>query len=1044
MEFSPLRCVTLSLTMITHVLILFSLNLFGLESATAATTSGNDTDWLALLEFKKQITDDPLGVLSSWNGSVHLCDWHGVTCGRRRRQRIIGLNLEGKKLVGTLSPHIGNLSLLSFINLQNNSFHGSIPQEVSRLSMLRDILLNNNSFGGEIPHNLSHCSNLKHLTLHYNRIEGKIPVELGSLTHLVNLSLGSNNLTGGIPYSIGNLTSLEHLSFEGNSLGGNIPNIFNQMKRLKHLEFELNDFFGIIPPSVYNLSSLTLIALTGNKLNGSLRPNIGLAFPNLQFLWVGDNQFSGPIPFSLSNASGLIEIDIPGNNFTGPVPMDLGSIQTLQWLGLGENPIGRGEADDLNFITSLINCSDLWTLSLYDCNFGGMLPSSIANLSTQLIQLSFTGNQIIGGIPIGIENLVKLISLEMDNNLLTGSIPDSIGRLSKLQLLSLSGNRLTGQIPPSLGNMTQLVYLDLYNNNLRGRIPPSLVNCQGLQEVYLSHNKLNGTIPKEVIGLSSLSIILDVSHNSLTGSLPLEVGSLKNLGHLDVSYNRMTGEIPSTLGNCLSLEHLYMQGNFFQGTIPSSLSNLKAIQDLDLSNNNLSGSIPKSLGGLPLLQYLNLSFNSFEGEVPVVGVFLNVTAVSVDGNRGLCGGIPELKLQPCPMEESMKKGKSLTFKLVTAIVSVILGLTLILALFFVCWRRKPKGISSSEPLVEECSTPPFGEWYLKVSYRDLFKATEGFSSGNLIGSGGYGTVYKGILHNNTIAVKVLNTQQRGASKSFMTECEAVRNIRHRNLIKIITACSSMDLNGNDFKALVFEFMPNGSLEEWLHPGEEKNSQSRKLNFLVRLNIAIDVASALHYLHYQCEAPIVHCDLKSSNVLLDNDMTACVSDFGMSRLLSNSTKKLTQKQFSSFAIKGTIGYAAPEYGMGAEVSTHGDVYSYGILLLEMFTGKRPTAEIFKDGLNLHNYCKMALSERVMEIADPLLLLYGEEIEQNGEKETATNNEYLSGSGHKMQECLIFVIRIGVACSAELPRERMDMNEVTREMNSIRNTFLGARY
>nr|DAD26687.1 TPA_asm: hypothetical protein HUJ06_028155 [Nelumbo nucifera] len=256
----------------------------------------------------------------------------------------------------------------------------------------------------------------------------------------------------------------------------------------------------------------------------------------------------------------------------------------------------------------------------------------------------------------------------------------------------------------------------------------------------------------------------------------------------------------------------------------------------------------------------------------------------------------------------------------------------------------------------------------------------------------------------------------------MAECKAMRNIRHRNLIKIITVCSSMDFNGNDFKALVFEFMPNGSLEEWLHPGEEKKGQPRKLHFLIRLNIAIDVASALHYLHHQREVPIVHCDLKPSNVLLDNDMTARVSDFGMSRLLSNSTKKLTQKQLSSFAMKGTIGYAAPEYGMGAEVSTHGDVYSYGILLLEMFTGKRPTAEIFKEGLDLHNYCKMALSEGVLEIADPLLL-YGEEIEQHG------NNEFLSGWRHKMPECLVSVIRIGVACSAEFPRERMEMNDVT---------------
>ncbi|XP_010262817.1 PREDICTED: putative receptor-like protein kinase At3g47110 isoform X2 [Nelumbo nucifera] len=1026
------------LSFITRIVLLSSLNLLlGYSESTLAATFGNDTDRLALIEFNRQIID-PLGVLSSWNDSTHLCQWYGVTCDERN-QRVTSLNLEGHKLAGTMSPYVGNLSFLVFINLQNNSFHGNIPQEVGRLLSLQGILLNNNSFGGEIPVNLSRCSNLMDLRFEFNSLEGKVPAELGSLTKLVTLSLRGNDLTGGIPTSIGNLSSLRFLSLARNNLNGTIPDVFGQMKSMQHFGLQLNQLSSTIPSSIYNLSSITYIALTNNKLHGSLRPDIGLIFPNLQILWIGGNRFTGPIPISLANASGLIEIDIPYNNFTGPVPLSLGHIKTLQWLNLANNHIGRGEADDLNFIASLINCSDLWTLRLQNCNFGGILPNSIANLSTRLTWLSLGFNKIVGKIPIGIENLENLIFLDMRQNFFKGSIPDFVGKLSVLEGLLLDGNRFSGEVPSSIGNLTKLVKLYLQNNNLGGRIPSTISSCQGLQEVILSYNELNDTIPKEAFGLSSLSVVLDISHNSLTGTLPLEVGNLKNLGRLDVSFNRLSGEIPSMLGDCSSLEHLYMQSNFFRGSIPSSFSNLKAIQDLDLSNNNLSGQIPEFLGTLQFLLYLNLSFNNLEGEVPVAGVFENASVISISGNSRLCGGIPELELQACLMEESKKKGTSLALKLIPAIVGVVLLLTAFI--FFVIWLRKPKKISSSNSSPGESSTQTFGKRHLRVSYEELFKATDGFSTDNLIGSGSSGAVYKGILNQVTFAVKVLNIQQQRASKSFMTECNAMRNILHRNLIKIITACSSMDVMGNEFKALVFEFMPNGSLEDWLHPGEEGNTRPRKLSFLEKLNIAIDVASALQYLHHQCHVPIVHCDLKPGNVLLDNDMTAHVSDFGISRLLSRSTKNSFQNQSSSVALKGTIGYAAPEYGMGLKVSTHGDVYSYGILLLEMFTGRRPTDEIFKDVLNLHNFCKAALPEKVMEIAGPLFL-YEEEAEQIGSVEVPCSNELLNGLEEKIQKCLISVIGIGVACSAESPRERMDMNEVTREMHLIRDIFLGS--
>lgn len=197
----------------------------------------------------------------------------------------------------------------------------------------------------------------------------------------------------------------------------------------------------------------------------------------------------------------------------------------------------------------------------------------------------------------------------------------------------------------------------------------------------------------------------------------------------------------------------------------------------------------------------------------------------------------------------------------------------------------------------------------KVSYTDLLKATDDFSPENLIGVGGYGSVYRGFLGGEKIAVKVLDLEHRGAFKAFIAECEALRNIRHRNLVKILTTCVSFDSMGNEFRAILFEYMPNGSLENWLHPElrDKKFHGTRRLGLVQRLNVAIDVGAALNYLHDHCDTPIIHCDLKPSNVLIDANMTARVGDFGIARFLTSGTSIY---QSSSAAIKGSIGYMAP--------------------------------------------------------------------------------------------------------------------------------------
>jgi serine/threonine protein kinase len=292
--------------------------------------------------------------------------------------------------------------------------------------------------------------------------------------------------------------------------------------------------------------------------------------------------------------------------------------------------------------------------------------------------------------------------------------------------------------------------------------------------------------------------------------------------------------------------------------------------------------------------------------VPTAGVFANATGISVLGNTKLCGGIQDLHLPPCFLPIPKRRHKLPVIAIVILLVAAAACIISLLLLFFLACHKKRS---------REILPPMSMRGNRLVSYQQLAHATDGFSTANLLGDGSYGSVYRGNLcdptggEDNVVAVKVLKLQTPGALKSFTAECEAMRNLRHRNLVKIITVCSSIDYRGNDFKAIVVDFMPNGSLEDWLHPNMNNIPEERHLSLVQRVSILRDVAHALDYLHFNGAAPVVHCDLKPSNVLLDDDMVAHVGDFGLARILAEGCSSF-QPSTSSMGFRGTIGYSPP--------------------------------------------------------------------------------------------------------------------------------------
>ncbi|ESR55633.1 hypothetical protein CICLE_v10018832mg [Citrus x clementina] len=838
--------------------------------------------------------------------------------------------------------------------------------------------------GGAIPPHLGNLSFLVYLNVSYNNFHGHLPSELGQLRgRLKFISFSYNKLSESLPAWIGVLSKLQKLGLRHNNFTGPIPNFLFNLSKLEGLDLRFNNLDGGISSKFGNLSKLERLNLGNNNLQGEIPKEIG-TLQNLKYLLLESNNLCGPIPPTIFNISSITIITLYENQLSGHLPSMTGhSLPNIGFLSLFKNKlIGT-------IPNSISNASKLHTLELSENSFSGLVPNSFGDLRF-LSFLNLGNNQLTSESSIAgwsflssLTNCRNLTYLALASNPLGGVLPSLIGNFStSLQQLLAHDCKLKGGVPQEIGNLGGLIALSLRNNELSGTIPTTVGRLKQIQAIDLQKNNLRGTIPNDICHLKGLNI-LSLSENKLSRHIPQCLVTLISLRELYLDSNEFTSGIPSSMWSLEYILQINLLSNLLSGSLPSNIQNLKVLIYLDLSRNQLSGDIPVINAGLKDLANLSLAGNQFEGPIPEsFGSLPSLESLDLSENN-LSGKIPKsleklLYLKQLNLSHNRLEGEIPTkgpFKNFLA--------QSFLWNYALCGA--PRLQRSTKNANQEVLLP-LATWR-RTSYLDIQRATNGFDECNLLG-------------------KVFHLQLERAFKSFDSECEILRNVRHQNLIKIISTCCNID-----FKALVLEFMPNGSLEKWLY------SHNYFLDILERLNIMIDVGLALEYLHHgHSLAPVVHCDLKPSNILLDEDMVAHVSDFGISKLLGDGDDSVTQTMTMA-----TIGYMAPEYGSEGIVSTKCDVYSYGVLLMETFTRKKPTDEMFIGEMSLRDWVNKSLSGELTQVIDANL---------------ARDEQ----SFFVKMDCLSSIMHLALDCCMESPDQRIYMTDAAAKLKKIKEKFL----
>ncbi|KAJ0024875.1 hypothetical protein Pint_07745 [Pistacia integerrima] len=825
------------------------------------------------------------------------CLWNGVNCSGGSlitRLSLSGFGLSDSKFLSVVC----NISSLQSLDVSKNQF-SSIPHEFitdcGRIGGLK--LLN-------FSKNLLHDSfvgfdgfvGLEFLDLSDNRLSGNISLLLDKLVNLKSLNVSRNNFEGHIPSNLGKSKALEQLVLSVNHFSGEIPEQIADYGNLTLIDFSVNELSGSVPHRIVELAKLEVLILSANMLHGGIPANLS-SISTLSRFAANQNNFTGSIPSGLTRY--VKNLDLSYNELTGFIPEDLFSYANLKTVDLSYNSLQ------------------------------GKIPKKI---SRGLVRLRLGSNLLVGEIPLAnFATLDELTYLELDSNSLTGMIPPELGDCQNLTLLNLAQNKLNGSLPAELGNLSSLQVMKLQHNNLSGDIPVELSQLSKLSQLNISWNSLTGSIPRSFSNLQGLTN-LNLRHNYLSGPIPDSIRNMNSLIELQLGENQLSGRIPF-LPVKLQIA-LNLSSNLFEGSIPDSLSSLTGLEVLDLSNNKLSGQIPEFFIQMPTLTQLILSNNQLSGIVPK---FSSHVSVNISGNLNL---IPAPAPAPATSPPLAKRNKSVAVPIVIALAAAVLAVGGVTIIALLISRRFYRVNDEQLQVGEDLPFPQVIQGNL-LTANGIHKSNISFPKAmeavadplNIVLKTRMSIYYKAIMPSGMIYfIKKLNWSdkifQLGSHDKFDQELEVLGKLSNSNVMTplayVLTADSAY---------LFYEYASKGTLFDVLH-----GSVGNALDWASRYSIAVGIAQGLAFLHGWTSSPILLLDLSSRNIMLKSLKEPQVGDIELCKVIdpSKSTGSLSM-------VAGSVGYIPPEYAYTMRVTMAGNVYSFGVVLLELLTGKPAVCE-----------------------------------------------------------------------------------------------------
>lgn len=965
------------------------------------------------------------------------------------------LDLEGNFISGSLPSRFSGLRNLKVLNLGYNQIFGGMPSSLSNCTGLQVLNLAGNQLNGSIPQFVGKFTDLSGLYLSFNLLSGSIPVEIGdNCGKLQYLELSGNYLSDAIPREIGNCRRLKTLLLYSNLLEEVIPSELGQLNQLEVLDVSRNNFGGPIPSEIGNCTNLSVLVLANlwnplpnvsslmgeysmeklalsvdeyNFFEGTL-PNEITRLASLRMVWAPRAMLEGNFPDSWGSCTNLEMLNLAQNYYSGKLSASLSNCRKLQFLDLSSNRLGGDISDKVP-----VPCMDFFDVS--GNYLSGSIPkfsnescapikSVIGDPSSAYISYFRYRAQVESSLLLSGDGDSILVSHNFGSNNLSGPLPsmpiapERLGRQTVYAFLA-GRNELNGTFPGALldkCNQVGGVIVNVNDNALSGQVPTDVAtSCKSLIHLDASSNQFSGTLPPTIGNLASLKL-LNLSWNPLQGPLPSSLGQLKDIKCLSLAGNNLNGSIPASLGQLYALEVLELSSNSLSGEIPKNLADLKNLTVLLLNNNKLSGQLPSELANISTISAFNVSFNNLSGSLPLNNnmnvcnsflgnPFLHCPVFSLSSPFADQQGIPgnsqdSSASSPPSIPRSERSNGSLNTVEIASITSAAAVFSVFLALvvlFFYTRKWKPRsrvsGTARKEVIV-------FNDIGIPLTFENVVRATGSFNASNCIGNGGFGATYKAeIAPGHLVAIKRLAVGRFQGVQQFDAEIKTLGRLRHPNLVTLIGYHAS-----ETEMFLIYNYLPGGNLEKFI-----QERSTRAVDWRILHKIALDIARALAYLHDQCVPRVLHRDVKPSNILLDDEYNAYLSDFGLARLLGTSETHATT------GVAGTFGYVAPEYAMTCRVSDKADVYSYGVVLLELISDKKaldPSFSSYGNGFNIVAWACMLLR-------------------QGRAKEFFTGGLWDAGP----HDDLVEVLHLAVVCTVDSLSTRPTMKQVVRRLKQL---------